>query len=180
MEKTAYTFFQRQCAEYCSKIAAGGSFTAPRHLDDEPENFIERYLGSDIYIYRSVITDNGKAYRARHTDEPSDYTSGYATLEEMRQNCRETMQTRKELVQMITENKVISQQGVEWIAKELLQRSKIRKKAKMQCGTQRKHTQPTRNFRSQRVIRHVSRSRNGTRHRAILKKSKYPSSLLLT
>ena len=128
MEKTAYSFFQRQCAEYCSKIAAGGSFTAPRHLDDEPENFIERYLGSDIYIYRSVITDNGKAYRARHTDEPSDYTSGYATLEEMRQNCRETMQTRKELVQMITENKVISQQGVEWIAKELLQRSKIREK----------------------------------------------------
>jgi len=128
MEKTAYTFFQRQCAEYCSKIAAGGSFTVPRHLDDEPENFIERYLGSDIYIYDSFLSDNGKAYRARHSDEPSDYSSGYATLEEARQRCLREMQTRTELVDAMTAEKVISEQGVEWIFKELQQRSKINEK----------------------------------------------------
>ena len=124
MEKAAYTFFQRQCAEYCSKIAAGGSFTVPRHLDDEPENFIERYLGSDIYIYSSLITENDKAYRARHTDEPSDYSSGYATLEEARQRCLKEMQTRTELVGVMTAEKVISEQGVEWIAQELHERLK--------------------------------------------------------
>ena len=128
MGKAAYTFFQRQCAQYCEKLAAGGSFTAPRHLDDEPENFIERYLGSDIYIYSSFVSDSGKAYRARHSDEPSDYSSGYATLEEARQRCQKEMQTRTELVEVMTAEKVISEQGVEWIFKELQQRSKINEK----------------------------------------------------
>ena len=60
------------------------------HCNHPPEDFIESYAGSDIYIYESPfvgIYDSpfvGKRYCVRHSSGGHDYTSIICTLEEAR------------------------------------------------------------------------------------------------